>query len=114
MTHIGEEVIAKLRRQPPVLPAEAGIQGWGGGANPDTNSFPRRHHPRYASPMHSRTDKKGARPQGDAPSQSQVVFLSTPPTPDTGCFFPVQKTRNKTNPTSEKAWTRCAPVSTFF
>ena len=70
------------------------------GAHPDANPFPRRHHPRYPSLMHSRTDKNERPPQGDAPAQPQVVFLSTPPTPDTGCFPPAQNTRNETNPTS--------------
>ena len=79
------------------------------GAHPDTNPFPRRHHPRYPHSMHSRTDKNERPPQGDAPAQPQVVFLSTPPTPDTGCFLPVQKTRNETNPTSGGAGSGSAP-----
>ena len=99
---------------PPSFRRKPESRAWGrGGAHPDTNPFPQRHRPRYPSLMHSRTDNKSARPQGDAPSQLQVVFLSTPPTPDTGCFLPAQKTRNETNPTSERVGSGGAPASSF-
>ena len=49
--------------------------------------------------MHSRTDKIGARPKGDAPSQTQVVFLSTPCDPRYRLFSTRAKNskRNESN-----------------
>ena len=46
-TQFGEKVIARVRGKHSVFPAEAGIQGWGGGANPDTNPLS----PKTPSPL---------------------------------------------------------------
>ena len=77
---------------------------WGRGAPPDTNPFPRRQDPRYPS-LHAQPHRQqhNARPQGDAPAQPQVVFLSAPPDSRQGCFLPAKKTRNETNPIS-RGW----------
>ena len=84
---------------PSVFPRKPESRGWGGGANPDTNSFPRRHHPCYAFPMHSRTDRNGRPPPKAKRPHNPRLFSYLHPRLQTGLFPPSEKDTKR-----EKAW----------
>ena len=81
--------------------------------HPDTTSFPQRHAPRYPVPMHTRCDnKRGARPQWDAPMQPAIRFSISSPSPQKGLVSPRRKKirNDSTRISGARERRRCAGI----